>query len=47
MNFNENQVAAIINYERTAWGNTGKKVTTEEIKKIMDFIKTKAAKEAK
>ncbi len=42
MDFNESQVAAIINYERTSWGNTGKKVTPEEIKKIMDFIKIKA-----
>lgn len=42
MEFNENQVAAIINYERESWGNTGKKVTPEEIKKIMDFVKIKA-----
>lgn len=42
MEFTENEVAAIINYERTAWGNTGKTVTPEEIKKIMDFIKVKA-----
>ena len=42
MNFTENDVAAIINYERTSWGNTGKKVTPEEIKKIMDFVKIKA-----
>ncbi len=39
MNFNENQVAAIINQERSSWGNTGKQVTPEEIKVIMDFIK--------
>jgi cytochrome c oxidase cbb3-type subunit 2 len=43
MNFTENEVAAIINYERSAWGNTGKKVTPEEIKKIMDFVKIKAS----
>ena len=43
MNFTENDVAAIINYERTSWGNAGKKVTAEEIKKIMDFVKIKAA----
>ena len=43
MEFNEQQVAAIINYERTAWGNSGKKVSAEEIKKIMDFIKIKTA----
>lgn len=42
MEFNEHQVAAIINYERTSWGNTGKKVTADEIKKIMDFVKLKA-----
>ena len=43
MNFTENEVAAIINYERTSWGNTGKPVTTDEIKKIMDFVKVRAA----
>ena len=41
MNFTEFDVAAIINYERNAWGNKAKKVTPEEIKKIMDFIKIK------
>ncbi len=45
MNFTENDVAAIINYERTSWGNTGKKVTPEEVKKIMDFIKIKLSAE--
>ena len=43
MSFTENDVAAIINYERTSWGNTGKKVSPEEIKKIMDFVKIKAS----
>ena len=43
MNFTEDEVAAVINYERSSWGNTGKKVTPEEIKKIMDFVKIKAA----
>ena len=43
MKFDENTVAAIINHERTSWGNNGKKVTTAEIKKIMDFIKIKTA----
>ena len=41
MEFTENEVAAIINHERSSWGNTGKKVTTAEIKKLMDFIKIK------
>jgi cytochrome c oxidase cbb3-type subunit II len=43
MEFDEHKVAAIINYERTSWGNTGKKVSPEEIKKVMDFIKIKTA----
>ncbi|MBC7383957.1 MAG: cytochrome c [Bacteroidia bacterium] len=42
MHFNEEQVAALINYERSTWGNSAKKVTTEEIKKIMDFVKLSA-----
>jgi cytochrome c oxidase cbb3-type subunit 2 len=43
MNFTEHEVAAIINYERSSWGNNGKQVTPDEIKKIMDFIKIKAS----
>ena len=43
MSFNENEIAAIINYERTSWGNSAKQVTTEEIKKIMDFVKLKSS----
>lgn len=42
MEFSEHEVAALINYERKAWGNTGKSVTIDEIKKIMDFLKIKA-----
>ncbi len=43
MEWTEHEVTAIINYERTSWGNNGKKVTPEEIKKIMEFVKLKAA----
>lgn len=43
MEWTEHEVAAVINYERTSWGNNGKKVTPEEIKKIMDFVKLKTA----
>ena len=43
MNFTENEVAAIINYERSNWGNTGTQVTPEEIKKVMDFVKLKVS----
>jgi len=43
MNFSEQEVAAIINHERSSWGNNGKQVTPEEIRKIMDFVKLKSA----
>lgn len=41
MEFTEAEVAAIINYERSSWGNKGQQVTPGEVKKIMDFIKLK------
>lgn len=41
MNFTENEIAAIINHERTSWGNDGKKVAPEEVKKIIDLLKLK------
>ena len=41
-NFTEKEVAAIINYERTSWGNKGQEVKPEDIKKIVDFVKLKA-----
>ena len=44
MNFTAHEVAAIINHERTSWGNNGTKVSPEEINKIMDFVKLKDAK---
>lgn len=40
--FTEKEVAAIINYERSSWGNSGAKVTPEEIKQIVDFVKLQA-----
>ena len=42
--FTENEVSAIINYERTSWGNTGKKVTPAEIKKIMEVVNQNSKK---
>ncbi len=39
MKFTEKEVAAIINFERNSWGNTGKKISAAEVKKIMDTIK--------
>ncbi|MBS1647515.1 MAG: cytochrome c [Bacteroidetes bacterium] len=43
MEFNEDQIAAIMNYERSSWDNKAKPVTPEEVKKIMDFVKLKVA----
>jgi cytochrome c oxidase cbb3-type subunit 2 len=43
-NLTEMDIAAIINHERTSWGNNAKKVTAEEIKKIVDVVKLKATK---
>ena len=40
-NFTPEQVTAIMNHERTSWGNNAKMVTTEEVKTIMDKIKEK------
>lgn len=45
MKWTEKEVAAIINYERSSWGNSGDKVTPEEVKKMMELInKSKNAK---
>ena len=41
LNFNEKDVAALINFERSSWGNKGKEVKPEEVKKIMDVLKLK------
>ncbi|REC46986.1 cbb3-type cytochrome c oxidase subunit II [Chryseobacterium pennipullorum] len=38
-NFTAEDVTAIINHERTSWGNNAKKVTLDEIKVIMEKIK--------
>jgi len=37
--FTAEDVTAVINHERTNWGNNAKKVTLEEVKVIMDKIK--------
>ena len=41
-NLSPAEVTAIMNHERTSWGNKAKLVTEAEIKKIMDFVKLKA-----
>lgn len=43
-NLKAEEIAAIMNHERTSWGNTGKKVTVNEVKKIMEFLKSTVTK---
>lgn len=43
-NLSPEDITAIINHERTSWGNNAKKVELEEVKKIIDFIKVDAKK---
>lgn len=38
------EIAAIINHERTSWGNSGSEVTEDEVKEIMDFLAQDASK---
>jgi cytochrome c oxidase cbb3-type subunit 2 len=41
-NLTAEEVTAIINHEKTNWGNNAPTVSPEEVKKIMDFIKLTA-----
>lgn len=36
--FTPEEVTAIINHERTNWGNEGREVTVDEVSKLMDFL---------
>lgn len=38
-NLKPEEVAAIINHERSSWGNKARQIPVEEVQKIMDFIK--------
>lgn len=39
------EVAAIMNHEKSSWGNNAKKVTPEQVQKLMDLAKLSAPKE--
>lgn len=43
-NMSPEEITAIINQVKTSWGNNAKTVTTEEVEKIIDFIKITANK---
>jgi cytochrome c oxidase cbb3-type subunit 2 len=38
-NLTPEEVTAIMNHERTSWGNSAKKLSVDEVKKFMVFIK--------
>ena len=35
-NLTDEEIASIINYERSSWGNTGAKITSDDVRKIRD-----------
>ncbi len=43
-NLSAAEVTAIINHERTSWGNKASKVSVDEVQKIMDMLKQTAKK---
>jgi cytochrome c oxidase cbb3-type subunit 2 len=38
------EVTAIINYEKTSWGNNAKPVSVDEVRQLIDFINTTSKK---
>jgi cytochrome c oxidase cbb3-type subunit 2 len=43
-NLTAEEIAAIMNHEKTSWGNAAKKVTPEQVKKLMELAKLSAPK---
>jgi cytochrome c oxidase cbb3-type subunit 2 len=43
-NLKAEEIAAIMTHERSSWGNNAKKVSAEEVQKIMDMLKSTASK---
>jgi cytochrome c oxidase cbb3-type subunit 2 len=39
-NLSAEEISAIMNHEKSSWGNNAKKVTPEEIRKLMEVVKT-------
>ncbi|TZF84042.1 cytochrome c [Pedobacter sp. BS3] len=42
-NLKPEEIAAIMNHEKTSWGNNARKVTVDEIKKLIETVKVKSA----
>jgi len=43
-NLSAEEISAIMNHEKSSWGNNAKPVTPEEIKKLMDIVKSSPQK---
>lgn len=43
-NLSADEISAILNHERSSWGNNSKKVSPEEIEKLMEAVKSSAQK---
>ena len=41
-NLSPEEVVAIINHEKTSWGNNAKPISLEEVTKLIEFVKLKA-----
>ena len=41
-NLSAEEITAIINHEKTSWGNNAKQISTEEVKKLIEFVKLNA-----
>lgn len=41
-NLSPEEITAIMNHERTSWGNNAKKLSVDEVKKLMEFVKLKS-----
>ena len=46
-NLSAEEITAIINHEKTSWGNDAKKITTDEVNKIIELIKQRQTSEKK
>jgi cytochrome c oxidase cbb3-type subunit 2 len=38
-NLTAEEITAIMNHEKSSWGNNAKPVTVDEVKKVVDFLK--------
>jgi cytochrome c oxidase cbb3-type subunit 2 len=46
-NLSAEEITAIMNHEKTSWGNDAKKITSDEVNKIIEFVKQKQTSEKK